>query len=323
MARVLSGVPHRPDSLGARIGAALTPGDPPRAVLVGFPCDTGVRRNGGRPGAASAPDAIRQALHSMLPDPAIYDVHAALLEHTLDVGDLPTTGDLAHDQLRLGRLLQPHIEAGAFVVVLGGGHETTYGHFLAYANEQRPVSLLNWDAHPDVRDLVDDQGHSGSPFRQALLHPSQVAGSYTVAGLQPYVVSRDHLEFIAAHGGTWIWRQTLTLDRVAALYDAIPPAVAALVSFDLDAVDQSSAPGVSAPTVDGLTAEVWLHAAFLAGRTPAVTSIDVVEVNPRFDVDGQTARLAALTVWHALRGRALAAVRTRNYRSPTTIGRNS
>ena len=77
-----------------------------------------------------------------------------------------------------------------------------------------------------------------------------------------------------------------------------------LVSFDLDAVDQAEAPGVSAPNAAGLTSGLWL-----CGRVPcrprgAVTSADVVELNPQVDRDGQTARLAALTVWQILRGRA-------------------
>ena len=77
-----------------------------------------------------------------------------------------------------------------------------------------------------------------------------------------------------------------------------------LVSFDLDAVDQAEAPGVSAPNAAGLTSGLWLSAAYDAGRCGAVTSADVVELNPQVDRDGQTARLAALTVWQILRGRA-------------------
>ncbi len=40
------------------------------------------------------------------------------------------------------------------------------------------------------------------------------------------------------------------------------------------------------------------------GRSPRVASMDVVELNPAFDLDGRTARLAALTVWHFLKGLA-------------------
>jgi len=46
----------------------------------------------------------------------------------------------------------------------------------------------------------------------------------------------------------------------------------------------------------------WLQYAFEAGRRSAVRSCDVVEFNPALDRDGQTGRLAALTVWHILRG---------------------
>ena len=76
-----------------------------------------------------------------------------------------------------------------------------------------------------------------------------------------------------------------------------------LASFDLDAVD--AAPGVSAPGVGGLPLGVWFRAAEACGRSPHVRSVDVVELNPAFDVDGRSAEIAALTVWHVLRGIAL------------------
>lgn len=72
--------------------------------------------------------------------------------------------------------------------------------------------------------------------------------------------------------------------------------------FDLDAVDQAQAPGVSAPAGGDLDRDLWLHAAYWAGRCQNVTSTDVVELNPRADVDNRTARLATLTVMEILRG---------------------
>ena len=75
-----------------------------------------------------------------------------------------------------------------------------------------------------------------------------------------------------------------------------------LCTFDLDAVDQSFAPGVSAPNPDGLPATMWLDIAYLSGKSPQVTSMDVVELNPVTDVQHCTARLAALTVGRFLTG---------------------
>jgi formiminoglutamase len=286
--------------IGRLLGSRLSKGDAPEAVILGFPSDEGVRRNGGRVGAADGPAAIRNLLYRMAPDPR-FDRLDDLVSRTSDLGDLETSGDVEQDQRNLGDALAPCIARGAFAIVLGGGHETSYGHFLGYVRAHRQVEILNWDAHTDVRELSHGQAHSGSPFRQAIEDPSRACRRYSVAGLQPHSVARAHLKFVAGQGRA-LWADQLSTETVDDLYRSLTGP--AFVSFDLDAVHQSEAPGVSAPNPNGLRSELWLHAAYAAGQAPAVTSADVVELNPRVDRDGQTARLAALTVWWLLRGRA-------------------
>lgn len=288
--------------VGTLLGQAVTDAREARVVLVGFPSDEGVRINGGRPGAAEGPEAIRRALYSMTPDPQAGDAFPELLRSTVDLGNLVVEGDVASDQARLGGVLAPYLNDGAVPLILGGGHETAFGHFLGYVEAEMPVSILNWDAHADVRPLKDGQPHSGSPFRQALEHASGRCRTYTVAGLQPHSVARAHLDYVEAAGGTAYVARDVTTEVVDALYTG--QAAPCMVTFDLDAVDQRAAPGVSAPAVGGLAPEVWWHAAYRAGQHPHVTSMDVVELNPRVDIDQQTARVAALTVWHFLRGMA-------------------
>jgi formiminoglutamase len=206
------------------------------------------------------------------------------------------------DQALLGEALAQYLSEGVFPIVLGGGHETSYGHFLGYVGAGKTVEAINWDAHPDVRKLIDEKGHSGSPFRQALLHPSGGCARYTVAGLQPQSVAASHLNFLDDNRGRWVWKQNLDAATINALYAEADHPV--LASFDVDAVDQGAAPGASAPAVGGLAVELWLHAAYQAGRNQRVASMDLVECNPVYDVDGRTARLAAVTVWQVLRGLA-------------------
>src|SRR6476659_9227346 len=114
--------------LGHLLGTATTP-DKAAVVIVGFPVDDGVCRNGGRVGAAQGPAAIRQALFRLTPDPENPAEFANLLGRTIDLGDLKPTGDLEADQENLGEVLAPHLSRGAVPIVLGGGHETAYGHF--------------------------------------------------------------------------------------------------------------------------------------------------------------------------------------------------
>ena len=309
--------------IGDLLGAALDGDRPPAAVLVGFPSDAGVVRNGGRPGASAGPGAIREALAAMTPDARRHDEMSALLARTRDLGDVDVSGEVAEDQERLAEALAPHLEAGRPCVVLGGGHETAYGHFLGHVRAGLEPRALNVDAHPDVRPLRDGRGHSGSPFRQMLEHPSGACRGYRVVGLQPAATARSHLGWLEQAGASWRWRKDLdAAAREATAPDAAAPdarprdATAleeevdrlegpALVSLDLDAVDAAHAPGVSAPCTDGIGPGPWLAAASRAGARPEVRSLDVVELNPRHDVDGRTARLAARTVWSFLRGLTL------------------
>jgi formiminoglutamase len=288
--------------VGHLLGRAIKQPDEANCVIIGFPVDEGVRRNGGRPGAALGPDAIRRCLYKMTPDAREYDAFVAYLERTVDLGDIEPTGDLETDQAALGRVVAPHLARGATVVVLGGGHETSFGHFLGYVEAGMSVHVVNWDAHPDVRPLLNGKGHSGSPFRQMLEHESKRCASYAVCGLNAFSTAKAHLDYLKEHGCRAIFRD-----------DGISPKTVhelilslrgdAFVSFDLDALSQLQAGSVSAPNAHGLGLQFWTMAADGAGANPGVRSIDIVELCPPLDRDDQTARVAALTVWCFWRGR--------------------
>lgn len=270
-------------------------------VIVGFPTDAGVVRNGGRAGAAGGPAAVRGALYRLTPDAENSSASASLWRRTVDLGDVPVTGDLASDQALLGEIIGALFRRGVTPIVVGGGHETAFGHFLGYVAVEETVRIVNIDAHLDVRELVAAGGHSGSPFREALEHPSQRCAGYTVMGVEPHTCAAEHRDFVErVHSGRCIFRSATTVSEIDSVVQGASEPT--LVSFDLDAVDESAAPGVSAPSVPGLSVDLWLYAAWSAGLNPAVHSFDLVECNPVCDIDNRTARLGALTIWHFLKG---------------------
>lgn len=267
-------------------------------VIVGFPSDEGVRRNGGRPGARYAPKVIREMLYKLTPDAQHVEQFVALLERTVDIGDIPISDDLETDQNRLASVLTELLPEKR-VILLGGGHETSFGHYLGYAGAGLQPDVLNWDAHPDVRPTHEGLGHSGSPFRQMIEH-TPGCRRYRVAGLQPHATAAGHLEFIRKNQGEYYWKDEVDRELINSLTATIQnPGMA---TFDIDAVDSAYAPGVSAPNAGGLTTDLWLYAARKSGATPNIRSVDIVETNPKYGIDGRTARLAALSVWNVLRG---------------------
>lgn len=287
--------------IGQLIESDIGKNDTPQAVIIGFPSDKGVTINGGRSGAADAPEAIRKQLYKMTPNPENYDAFVDLVSNIQDVGDLNIHYEVEEDQQNLGKVLASYLERGIMPIILGGGHETAFGHFSGYAEAGLKTAIFNLDAHTDVRPLKDGKAHSGSPFRQAIEHESECAEMYLVAGLQPQSVARSHLQYIKESGGEYKMRDETNITSISGLFHQ-HESERLMVTFDMDAVDQSQAPGVSAPCANGLPSDLWLTAAYLAGRNEQVTSFDLSEVNPRHDRDNQTAKLAAATIWNFLLG---------------------
>ncbi len=274
-----------------------------RPVIVGFPQDEGVRRNGGRVGAAQAPDESRRWLYRLVAYDASRQADLAALG-TIDVGNVAVSDDLEASQVALGEVVGELLLRGSVPIVLGGGHETAYGVYLGHVRAKRPVAVLNLDAHLDVRPTIAGKGHSGSPFRQMMEHTEcPLPGShYTCVGAQPFSVSREHAEFVTRNGGAIHWADD-ELSLGPRLLDT--PGVDLHLSLDADVVRAADVPGVSAPNPVGLSGSQVARFIGLAGEHFRSGSVEVVEINPRFDPDGRSARWAAVAVWHFLRGLAL------------------
>jgi len=123
---------------------------------------------------------------------------------------------------------------------------------------------------------------SGMPFRK-LAEECGVSALH-LHGFRPLVNSREHLAWFRTHGGR-IHPDTAKV--------ALPAGKNLFASFDLDVLDAAHAPGVSALNPAGWTvreAETWVRA---CGADARVRCFDLMELNPRYDPDGRTARIAA------------------------------
>ncbi len=307
---------HRADDL--RLGDIVEywRGEPPKfrkgqAVLVGFPQDEGIRRNHGRPGAAQAPHEIRQCLYRLTPWDAENNIDLTD-HHPLDMGNVRCDGTLEESQAALGAVVDGILHQGAVPLILGGGHETAYGHYLGYVAGSRPVGIINLDAHLDVRPCLSGQrGHSGSPFRQALEHPTHpLPGKrYICLGAQPHTVSRAHWQYARERGCTVRWchelKNSLEQQFLWEIDQLASAGCQVYVSLDADVIQLADVPGVSAPNPVGLTGAVVVSLARLAGKSLWVSSFDLVEISPTCDINGQSSRWAALVIWNYLVGLAL------------------
>jgi arginase family enzyme len=126
-------------------------------------------------------------------------------------------------------------------------------------------------------------------------------------GIQSFANTEDHYSELIERGATIFSLRDVRSDGITKILDlsyelATASADSLYISFDLDAVHSADAPGVSEPLPTGLTPEEFLTAALFAGKRRKTKLIDIVEMNPKYDVDGRTAKLAALTMMYFLTG---------------------
>lgn len=269
------------------------------AVLLGFCSDAGVRRNQGRAGAAAGPAAIRGALGPLA-------FHLTRKVH--DAGDVAVAGDaLEAGQSRAGLAVSALLDAGALPVVLGGGHETAFASYLGVAGSAAvrgglSVGVLNLDAHFDLRDAQAPS--SGTPFLQ-MARAEAAAGrelAYAVVGISEPNNTAALFRTAAGLGVDYLLDEDCSAEAASAFVTAFLARVDALyLTIDLDVLPASVAPGVSAPAAYGVPLPVISAVCRQVAASGKLLHVDVAELNPEFDVDGRTAKVAARLIDTLLR----------------------
>ncbi|EMR01603.1 formimidoylglutamase [Cesiribacter andamanensis] len=274
-------------------------------ALLGFCSDEGVRRNKGRLGAQLGPDQLRKSMASL---PVHFDQEKLGL---FDAGNIICPNQqLERSQQLLGQKVASLLSMGFLPVVMGGGHEVAYGHYLGLHqhlhHEQRSsLGILNIDAHFDLR-TYEVETSSGTPFRQIadLRKHHSLPFHYLCMGIQHAgntralfdTAHRLNTKYVLAED----MRESQWEDVRLRLRNWMHDKEAIYLTIDLDAIAAAHAPGVSAPTPFGL--DPWVVRLILQEvvQSGKLLSLDIAELSPALDQDGRTAKLAAQLVFALL-----------------------
>ena len=273
----------------------LAAGVAPGIAILGFACDEGVRRNQGRVGAVNGPLALRRALANLAHHPTLplYDAGTV----SCDDGDL----DAAHQ--RLAASVTALVQAGHLPLVLGGGHETAYGHWLGLANAHadKRIGIVNFDAHFDLRTA--DEATSGTPFAQ-IAATCTTRGQhfrYLCLGVAETANTRALFESAANLGAEWrldsdmtSWQLADTRHQLAEFIDSVDMVY---LTIDLDVLPAAQMPAVSAPAGYGVDISVVDALVAKIAKSGKLIGADLVEFNPTFDIDSHGAKAAARLAW--------------------------
>ncbi len=295
-----------------RLPSGEAPYDAYDAVVLGVPYDGGTTM---RPGARFAPYEVRRAsarIQCFHPQHRL-DVFRAL--RVVDGGNVPAPpfSGAAVRELVEGMLLAV-VESDATPFVVGGDHSITLPILRAIARKHGPVAVIHVDAHLDTStgELWGDEFHHGTPIRHALLEGLIERGQLHQVGIRASFGHPEESALSLAYDAR-IYDMDAIDDRgVVAVADQIRSDVgdrAVYLTFDVDGVDPSFAPGTGTPESGGMSArEALRFVRALAGVR--LVGMDVVEVLPALDHADLTVDLAARLLFEGLALRAVRASRT-------------
>ncbi len=273
-------------------------------IVVGYPDDEGISLNGGRVGAAQAPNRIRSYFYKMTP-PAFQDSKNASVQ-ICDAGNLVIQESLSDRHLAARSFAASTHKRSVRIISLGGGHDYGFPDAAAYceavlAQGERPL-VINFDAHLDVRPL--NRGlTSGTPFFRLLEEFPDI--DFIELGLQSQCNSKSHVDWLIERGGLVAFEEvrharkftlTETLNEILTKVSErkISPKRSAFLSVDIDGFSSSVAPGASQSWPTGFAAQDFFECFSWCLKKFDVRAVGIYEVSPPLDVDDRTSRLAAL-----------------------------
>ncbi len=281
-----------------------------RVDIVGVPMDLGASRRG----VDMGPSAVRYAkLHDELQSLGI----ATIVDHGNLHVPIPEATDAQDSSAKyfevitevcddLAGVVEAAIRAGGFPIVLGGDHSIAIGTLAGLTRARgAPPGLIWIDAHADINSPGSSSSGNvhGMPLYFALKNGTAIAERTVQIGLRD--VDPGEKRLLREFGvKTFTMTDVDKLGMVHVMEAARTIAGAGgsqiHVSFDMDGIDPSEAPGTGTPVQGGLSyreAHLVMEMLYDSGQ---LGSIEMVEINPILDHENRTASLAVGLICSAL-----------------------
>ena len=271
------------------------------ACFIGVPLDVGTSN---RPGTRFGPKQIRA--ESVMLRPYNMWTRAAPFDslRIADIGDVPiNTFDLKDAVRRIEAFYDSVLTHPVIPMTLGGDHTLTLPVLRSIAKKHGPVGLVHIDAHADINDhMFGESIAHGTPFRRALEeglidadHTFQIGLRGTGYTAEDFDWARDKGFIVVQAEELWHKSATPLIEDISGKMGTRP----VYLTFDIDSLDPAYAPGTGTPEIGGLTSVQAIE--LIRGcQGLNLVGCDLVEVSPPYDLQGNTALLAANLIFEML-----------------------
>ena len=269
--------------------------------IIGVPWDSGTTN---RPGPRHGPRQLRDASTMIRAEHPVSGVRPFEAMNIADLGDVgPNPADIIDSMDRITAFYDQVKKAGITPMTAGGDHLTSLPVLRALAKDA-PVGMVHFDSHTDLFHSYfgGTMYTHGTPFRRAieegLLDPKRVVQ----IGIRGTQYDSEDLDFAKSVGIRVIkieeFHERGVTDVMSEAREIVGQ-VPTYLSYDIDFVDPTFAPGTGTPEVGGPNSYQALQVVRELNGVNLIGA-DMVEVSPPFDPGGGTAFLGVSIMFEIL-----------------------
>jgi guanidinopropionase len=252
--------------------------------IFGVPYDGGVSY---RPGARFAPSKVREisslgrGFHMTRMENLFEKLKVA------DIGDCPTVPiDQVQTYQRIEKFVGDLLGLNKKFVSIGGDHSTTLPILRSLRKKYgTPLALIHFDAHLDTYPAAwGCEYHHGTFARHAIEEGLVDPTKMIQIGIRGPLAGGDDLQFVQKHGVRVITIDEIRMQSLPELIRSLPvfDQTPTFISYDIDNLDPSCAPGTGTPVPGGLTT-YEAQQIFRGLKISNLVGADIVEISPPFD----------------------------------------
>ena len=270
-------------------------------ALLGLPFDGGVSY---RPGQRFAPTRVREM--SALGRGYHWSRDIKIFEKlkVADVGDssvVPISLEMTYEKIE--KFISDILKTKKKTIAVGGDHSTTLPVLRAMRKHYGvPLNFIHFDAHLDTYPAAwDCEYHHGAFARHAVTEGLVNPKNMIQIGLRGPLAEREDLKFVQDHGIRTFTVDDIREKHINQFVAELPafPSGPTYISFDVDCMDPSCAPGTGTPVPGGITS--YEAQKILRGLNIGnLVGADVVEICPAYDLGDLTSLVGVDVMFECL-----------------------
>jgi formiminoglutamase len=216
----------------------------------------------------------------------------------MDLGDVKAGNTVQDTYYAVSKIVEELVKREVIPFVLGGSQDLTYASYKAYEALEQSVNIVTVDPKIDM-GVIDDEVNESNYINHLVMHQPNYLFNYSSMAYQSYYTDDELIALMEK-----LNFDSYRLGYLKSNIEEVEPVLrsADILSFDINAVKVSSAPGTVLSSPNGLNGEEGCKVFRYAGLSDKLSTIGLYNYSAKNDPNKVSAKLLAQMMWYFVDG---------------------